>query len=63
MTQPHSDDVRARILVEYQGTMISTGVVIGGTETDAVKVNQALEYLTKKIQIMVQSEQGVSFDG
>jgi hypothetical protein len=60
MTQPNTEPVHAYIMVDYEGTIIKKSVTISGYETSAVKVNQALELLTKRIQIMVQSEQGIT---
>jgi hypothetical protein len=53
-------DVHAVLSVDYRGTTVTKAVTIKANgDTDAVNVNRAIEHLTKKIQMMVQSEQGV----
>jgi len=55
------DEVHASLIVEYKGTVISKSVVVKPNgESSATNVNRAIEHVTKRIQIMVQSEQGVS---
>lgn len=54
-----NNDVHVTISVDYRGTQIVKSVTVpGGGESAATNVNRGLEAATKKIQLMVQSEQG-----
>lgn len=54
-------DVHATLMVEYSGTAIAKTVrVKANGESDATNVNRAIEMLTKQVQVMVQSAQGVT---
>lgn len=55
-------DVQVIVTVDYQGTIINKAITVKYKEgaSNASMVNQGLDLLTKKIQMMVQSEQGIT---